>query len=105
MGSETLPESIVITVHRFIHKCRVKAAVFSGSKLISNGLKHGNHEPRILQTKEERGHMTCSQFSVQKPASLMVWWGISDEGIGELYTRKGSIRIERLPSLWYYRCA
>ncbi len=45
----------------------------------------GNHGRRVLRAKEERDLPACSQHSVQKQASLMVWGYISAYAMGSLH--------------------
>jgi len=37
----------------------------------------GNPGRRVLRAKEEKDHPDCYQRKVQKPASVMVWGGVS----------------------------
>lgn len=58
----------------------------------------GNHECRLLQTKEGRDLLACYQhylLLVQKLASLMVWGCISAYGVGSLHILKGTINAVR----------
>ncbi|KAI5086023.1 hypothetical protein C0J45_23513, partial [Silurus meridionalis] len=48
-----------------------------------------------IRTKEDQDNPSCSQCSVQKPASLMVWGCMSVCGMGSLHICKGIINAER----------
>ncbi len=54
-------------------------------------------QPRfqVLRAKEEGDLPACHQRSVQKPASLMVWGGISAYGMGSLRVLEGTMNAER----------
>ncbi len=55
----------------------------------------GNHGRRVLRAKEEGDLAACYQHSVQKPASLMVWGGISAYGMGSLHVLEGTTNAQR----------
>ncbi len=55
----------------------------------------GNHGRRILWAKEEGDLPACYQYSVQKPASLMVWGCIIAYGMGSLHVLEGTMNAER----------
>ncbi len=55
----------------------------------------GNHGRHVLQAKEEGDLPACYQRSVQKPASLMAWGGISAYGMGSLHVLEGTVNAER----------
>ncbi len=55
----------------------------------------GNHGHRVLRAKEEGDLPACQQHSVQKPASLMVWWCISVYGMGSLHVLEDTMNAER----------
>ncbi len=55
----------------------------------------GNHGCRVIRAKEEGDLPACYQHSVQKPASLMVWWCISAYGMGSLHVLEGTMNAER----------
>ncbi len=53
------------------------------------------HGRCVLQAKEEEDLPACYQCSVHKPASLMVWGGISAYGMGSLHVLEGTMNAER----------
>uniref|UniRef100_A0A8C9ZKA5 Uncharacterized protein n=1 Tax=Sander lucioperca TaxID=283035 RepID=A0A8C9ZKA5_SANLU len=55
----------------------------------------GNHGHNVLRAKEEKDHPDCFQCKFQKPASVMVWGGVSAHGKGNLHIREGTINAER----------
>ncbi len=55
----------------------------------------GNHRRRVLWAKEEGDLSTCYRCSVQKPASLVVWGGISVYDMGSLHVLEGTMNAER----------
>ncbi len=55
----------------------------------------GNHGCRVLRAEEEGDLSVCYQGSVQKPASLMVWWCISAYIMGSLHILEGTMNAER----------
>ncbi len=55
----------------------------------------GNHRRRVLRAQEEGNLPACSQRSVQKPGSLMVWGCISAYGMGSLHVLEGTMNAER----------
>ena len=99
LAQEHLQKSLSVnTVHRAVHKCRLKLYHSKKKSYVNMIQKHcrplwikahlkwtetkwntcsvirwletWNH---LLQTKVKRDHLACYQPSVQKPASLMVW--------------------------------
>ncbi len=55
----------------------------------------GNHGRHVLRAKEERDLPACSQCSVQKPPSLMVWGCVSAYSMGGLHVLEGTMNAER----------
>ena len=114
----------VNTVHRAIHKCKLKLYHAKKKPYVNTIQKRrhllwakahlnwakwktvlwsdeskfeivfGNHGRCVLRTKDVRDHPACYQGSVQKPASLMVWGCISTDGMGSLHIWKGTINAE-----------
>ncbi len=52
----------------------------------------GNNVRRILRAKDLSAYY---QHSVQKPASLMVWWCISVYSMGSLHVLEGKMNAEK----------
>ncbi len=50
----------------------------------------GNYGRHVLWAKEDGDLPVCYQRSIQKPASLMVWWCISAYGMGSLHVLEGT---------------
>ncbi len=55
----------------------------------------GNHGGRVLRAEEEGDLPACYQYSVQNPASLIVWGCISAYGMGSLHVLEGTMNAEK----------
>ncbi len=71
---------------------KVESVPWSESKL---DIFVWNHRRRVLRAKEEGDLPACHQYSVQKPASLMIWECISAYCMGSLDILESTMNAER----------